>query len=222
MKLAVVIPTLDERDRIKQSVESALAPGVDVVVADGGSRDGTVEVAVRAGARVVAAPRGRARQLAIGTRAAQGEAIVLLHADTLLPEAWADGVRDALADPAVAGGCFVLRFDRRTPALRVIEWGAWLRSALFALPYGDQALFVRRQVLERIGGIPEAAIMEDLDLVRALRRCGRLVRLPMPAITSARRYEARGVFSTMLRNWGALLAWRLGLPRERVARWYGS
>jgi hypothetical protein len=134
-------------------------------------------------------------------------------------------VRDALADPAVAGGAFRFRFDRAeglSPALRGIEWGARLRVALFGLPYGDQAIFVRRRVLEAMGGVPRVPLMEDLDLVRGLRRHGRLARLALPATTSSRRYRARGVGRAFLRNLGALLAWRLGLDRARVAAWYRS
>ena len=101
-------------------------------------------------------------------------------------------VRAALADPRVVGGAFRLRFESRSPALRLIEWGARLRVALWRLPYGDQALFVRRSVLEELGGVPQAPIMEDLDLVRSLQRRGRIACLPLAVTTSARRYRAHG------------------------------
>jgi rSAM/selenodomain-associated transferase 2 len=169
---------------------------------------------------VLDAPPGRARQLQAGAAASGGEAVVFLHADTRLPAGFAAAVREALADPRVAGGSFALRFDGRARGLRIVEWGAELRRRLFALPYGDQALFARRRVLTAIGGVPDASIMEDLDLARALRRQGRLVHLALPVATSARRYRAGGVLRTMLRNWAALAAWRLGIDRERVAAWY--
>jgi rSAM/selenodomain-associated transferase 2 len=218
--LSVVIPALDEAAEIAGAVGSASEPGVEVWVVDGGSADGTPERAAAAGARVVAVGPGRARQLEAGWRAAGGEGVLFLHADTRLPPGWVGAVREALRDPAVAGGCFRLRFDGAGPALRLVEWGARLRVAWFGLPYGDQGLFARRSVLERIGGIPQTPIMEDLDLVSALRRCGRVVSLSLPAITSARRYREGGVARTMLRNWLAAGAWLLGLDRDRVAAWY--
>jgi rSAM/selenodomain-associated transferase 2 len=220
VKLAVVIPALDEHDRIVPSVQSAQLPGVEVLVVDGGSRDGTAELARGLGVRVLDVPKGRARQLAAGARTAAGNVLLFLHADSLLPGGWAEAVRAALADPGVAGGFFDLRFDERTFALRFVEWGARLRVALFSLPYGDQAIFVRREVLEEIGGVPMVPLMEDLDLVQAIKTKGKLARVPLPVVTSARRYRAGGVLSTMLRHWLALIAWRLGIDRRRVARWY--
>jgi rSAM/selenodomain-associated transferase 2 len=220
VKLAVVIAARDEAERVAASVQSARAPDVEVIVVDGGSRDATAQRARAAGARVLESAAGRARQLRAGVEAAAGDAVLFLHADTRLPPGFAAAVGEALADPRVAGGSFALRFDVRTPGLRAIEWGAELRRRFFDLPYGDQALFVRRSVLAAVGGVPDAPIMEDLDLVRAARRHGRLARLPLPVTTSARRYLAGGVLRTMLRNWAALAAWRLGLDRARVAAWY--
>jgi len=138
----------------------------------------------------------------------------------VLPVGWAGAIERALGDPGAVGGSFRLRFAERSPGLRLIEWGVRLRVALLGLPYGDQALFARREVLERIGGVPQVPIMEDLDLVRRLRREGRLARLPLAVATSARRYRARGVLRTFLRNALAALGWGLGLDRERLAAWY--
>jgi rSAM/selenodomain-associated transferase 2 len=220
VRIAVVIPTLQEADRIAQAVESARAPGVDIIVADAGSSDATRERALAAGARVVESQPGRARQLAAGARATDADAILFLHADTRLPVGWDQGVRGALADPRVAGGAFAFRFAERSPALALVEWGVRLRLALARLPYGDQAIFVRRSVLDAIGGVPQAPLMEDLDLVRAIRRAGRLALLRAPAVTSARRYLERGVFRTVARNTAALLGWALGVDRARIAAWY--
>jgi rSAM/selenodomain-associated transferase 2 len=220
VRIAVVIPTLEEEDRIAHTIQSARAPGVEIIVADGGSRDATRERAVAAGARVVAAQPGRARQLAAGLRAAEADAILFLHADTRLPPGWADALRRALADPAVVGGAFAFRFAEPGLRLRLVECGVRLRLALAGLPYGDQGLFARRSALEAIGGMPQAPIMEDLDLVRALRRRGRLALLPLAATTSARRYLERGVLRTVARNTLALLGWALGVDRARLAAWY--
>jgi rSAM/selenodomain-associated transferase 2 len=217
--LSVVIPALDEEAEIAAAVESARAPDVEVLVVDGGSRDATASLARQAGARVLAAPRGRARQLALGFEASEGDAVLFLHADTRLPPGWADAVRSALSDARVAGGAFRLCFDERGFALRVVEWGARLRAALFSLPYGDQALFARRCVVCDAGGIPQAPVMEDLDLVREIRRRGRLAKLALPARTSARRYRAHGIWRTALRHLLATAGWSLGLDRARLAAW---
>ncbi len=215
-----MIPTLQEADRIAHAIESARAPGVEIIVADGGSRDATRERAVAAGARVVAARPGRARQLAAGASATEADAILFLHADTRLLPGWADAVRAALSEPGVAGGAFRFRFAEPGLALRIVEWGVRLRLALGGLPYGDQALFARRSALDAIGGVPQAEIMEDLDLARALSRRGRLALLPLAAVTSARRYLERGVFRTVAKNTLAALAYTFGLDRARVAAWY--
>lgn len=221
MRIAVVIPARDEEVRIETAVRSARDAGVEVIVVDGGSRDATAPRAEQAGARVIASAPGRARQLAAGAEAAApAEAFVFLHADSALPAGWAAQVARALADPRVAGGAFALRFAERGMLLRLVELGVRLRLALARLPYGDQALFVRASVLRELGGVPQAPIMEDLDLVRALRTRGRLALLAAPVTTSARRYQARGVLRTMWRNWLALAAWSLGFDRARIAAWY--
>jgi rSAM/selenodomain-associated transferase 2 len=221
VRLSVVIPALDEEGQIEAAIASAAAEGVEVLVVDGGSRDATPRRARDAGATLLTCAPGRARQLGVGVRHARGDAVLFLHADTRLAPGWERAVRAALADPGVVGGAFRLRFDAASPSMRLIEWGARLRVALFALPYGDQALFARRTALEAAGGVPQVPIMEDLDLVRALQRRGRLALLALPATTSGRRYRARGVLRTWLRNALAAAAWGLGVERGRIAAWYG-
>jgi rSAM/selenodomain-associated transferase 2 len=231
VRIAVVIPALDEAEQIEAAVRSVWessgaatggTPGgmssPDVVVVDGGSLDRTVDRARAAGARVLHSPSGRALQLEAGWRATEGEVVLFLHADTRLPVGWDAALCGALSDPGVVGGAFGFRFRERRLGLAWIEWGARLRSRA-GLPYGDQALFARRSALEAIGGIPQVPIAEDLDFVRALRGRGRLALLPLDALTSARRYLARGPFRTWLRHTLALGAWRLGVDRARIARW---
>jgi len=220
VRLSVVIPALNEANRVVAAIESARAPGVEVVVADGGSRDATCELAATAGALVVNSPAGRAEQLAAGVHASGGDAILLLHADTRLPGGFDQAIANAFEDARTIGGAFRLRFEEAGWALRLVEWGVQLRVAIFGLPYGDQALFVRRRTLDAIGGIPSTPIMEDLDLVKAMRGCGRLALLDLSVTTSARRYRARGVARTLLRNAVAAAAWLFGVDRRRVADWY--
>jgi rSAM/selenodomain-associated transferase 2 len=219
VKLSVVIPALDEAERVAAAVASARAPGVEVLVVDGGSSDDTAQRAAAEGARVLRSGRGRARQLDVGVRASSGDALLFLHADTRLPAGYADAVARAFGDSRVVGGAFRLRFDARSFALRWIERGARLRSAWLGMPYGDQALFVRREALAAVGGVPQVPILEDLDLVRALKRRGRLALLPLDAVTSARRHLDGGPWRTALRHTLVALAWALGVDRARVAAW---
>ncbi|MFO0689245.1 MAG: TIGR04283 family arsenosugar biosynthesis glycosyltransferase [Myxococcota bacterium] len=227
MIVSVVIPTLDEAARIGPLVASLARvgsgplDGIEVLVVDGGSRDATVALARAAGARVLESPRGRARQLRLGGWCASGDWIVFLHADTRLPEGWAAALAGAAGDPGCAGGAFGFRIEERGFLYRWIELWVGVRNALLRLPYGDQAIFVRREVLEAMGGVPEVPILEDLDLVRGIRSRGRLALLPLPATTSGRRYAQRGGLRTILLHQWALLGWWLGLDRERLARRLG-
>jgi hypothetical protein len=219
--ISVVIPTLNEQSRIERALECSAAPGVERIVVDGGSGDGTAEAARRLGAeRVIESEPGRARQMDAGYREARGEVVLFLHADTCLEPGWSEAVTRALADPAVAGGAFQLRFDGGGWLLRAVELGARLRSRIGGLPYGDQALFVRKRALDAAGGIAPVPIFEDLDLVRLIKRSGRLALLDAPARTSARRYMRNGALRQVLRNQLALASYFLRLPRGRVAAWY--
>lgn len=219
MLIAVVIPALDEANGIEAAISSAAGSEVEVIVVDGGSRDGTRERARQAGARTINAQRGRARQLQIGFEASASEVVLFLHADTRLPRGWKCAVAEALDDPETVGGAFRLRFDERSLRMRWVEWWARLRIALLRLPFGDQAIFVRSAVLESLGGVPDVPLMEDVDLVHAMKRHGRLALLPLSATTSARRYLDRGVGRTSVLHFIAFAAWSLGVDRQRIAGW---
>ncbi len=223
MTVSVVILALNEENQVGDSVFSASAPGVEVVVVDGGSTDATRERAEAAGARVVdlgSSEAGRARQMAVGVQHSRGGIVLFLHADTRLPIGFDREIERVLSNRSTVGGAFGFRFDQRGAALRFVEFGVRVRMAVFGVPYGDQALFVRRSVLDEIGGVPQAQFMEDLDLVRAMRRRGRVAQIALPVVTSARRYVNRGVFRTMFRNWWVASGWVLGVDRGRLARWY--
>ena len=175
--ISVVIPALDEERPLAAAIRSVRADA-EVIVVDGGSSDATRDVAAREGARVLETPRGRGRQLDEGARAATGEWLVFLHADTTLERGWA-GAIGALS-PDVVGGAFRLAVDSPRAGFRAVERAVRLRLRLFALPYGDQGIFARREVYARIGGIPHLPLMEDVAFVARLRRAGRLA-FPAPA-----------------------------------------
>lgn len=219
--VSVVIPALNEEATIGRALECTRLPGVERIVVDGGSTDATREVAHALGAdRVLRSRPGRAQQLDLGFRAASGDAILFLHADTRLESCWFEALQRALARPEVAGGAFRLKFESNRSIYRLIEAAVRLRCALGKLPYGDQGLFLRRKLLDENHGVLCVPIFEDLDLVRLIRCSGRLALLESRAWTSARRYERNGVLLTLLYNSVALLTYLLDLDREAVARWY--
>lgn len=219
--ISVVIPTLDEAPRIGGLVRSLERPGVEIIVVDGGSRDATLALARFAGAIVLESERGRARQLRCGSEHANGDLILFLHADTRLPEGWHAALVRAALDPACAGGAFSFRLAERGGLFRWIEFWVAVRNALLRLPYGDQAIFVRRRVLDAIGGIANVPIFEDLDLVRGIKAQGRLDLLGLPATTSGRRYGEGRVLRTLILHQWALIGWWLGWDRGRLARRLG-
>lgn len=202
--MTIVIPTLNEKASIA-SLEPTLA-GRDIVVSDGGSTDGTREIARRF-ARVVVGPPGRAAQLNRGARAARGDVILFLHADTQLPH---------LNVPPGPGGCFLVRFD--APGLLLGMGDAYrnIRTRLFHDFYGDQAIFVRRDVFERLGGFRPLPFMEDYDFCRRLRATGRLRIVTQPAVTSARRYAGRALRCHLRHQW-MKLRHRFARPQRRGA-----
>lgn len=219
--LSVIIPTLNEARYLPQALASTRnVPGVEVIVADGGSTDATIEVAEEAGCRVLQFLPGRAGQLNAGAEAAGGDILLFLHADSRLPEGFAEAVREALDRTHVAAGAFRLHIDGPERALRWIEWGVQLRARVFQMPYGDQALFMKADTFHAAGGFPDVPIMDDFALVRRLRRLGRIVVLPQPVVTSARRWYALGPWRTMWINQKVIVGYYLGVPLERLARWY--
>ena len=218
MRLAIVVPTLDEEEALRRNLPAALAAADEVVVSDGGSRDGTLAVARAHGVRTVCGPAGRGGQLNRGAEATEAELLLFLHADTVLPADGPRRVREAVAAGAVAGA-FMLRFDADLARLRLGAWLINLRTRLTRLPLGDQAQFVTRPAFERLGGFRDWPILEDVDLMWRLRG-ERLALIDSRVTTSARRFVERGVVRTVATNWLIWLLFALGIPPWRLAGLY--
>ena len=218
MRISVVIPALNEAAAIGECLAAIPAGSDEVVVADGGSTDGTPDAAARAGARVVATERGRGPQMNAGASTATGDALLFLHADSRLPEDAFELVRRSLADEAVAGGAFHLAIDGAGWFYSFTARNANIRSKLVGAPYGDQAFFVRRAAFEALGGYRDLPWCEDLDFIRRLRRAGRVVIAPGAVWTSARRWERHGRVRVTVRNGLLFLRYWLGLLEERKTR----
>jgi rSAM/selenodomain-associated transferase 2/rSAM/selenodomain-associated transferase 1 len=219
--LSVVVPALDEAHHLKTTLAPLMRPDVEVLVADGGSRDATREVAAAHGAEVIPAPRGRAVQQNAAARHCRGAALLFLHADTLLPADYMAHIFETLLDPHLALGAFRFATDYDGFGMGLITWATQLRSTKYQLPYGDQGLFMRPEIFNQLGGFPEVAIAEDLFLVRQARDLGRIVIAPAAAVTSGRRWRRYGVVWTTLINSliaGGCLA---GVPPKYLAFLHG-
>lgn len=220
-RISVIVPTLNEEQHIGATLAHLrLAPGDEILVVDGGSQDATVPIARQYTPHVLAGRRGRALQMNDGAHHARGDFLVFVHADTLLPSDGLEQVRHTLQQPGIAAGAFRLVISPSTAALRLIAWGANMRSRWGGLPYGDQALFMSRQVFEKLGGYEEIPLMEDVRMVRALRRYGRLVILPQAVQTSGRRWQRDGVLYTSVRNVMLLTLHAWGVSPHTLQKWY--
>ena len=191
--LSVIIPTLDEAQHITDAIARVQGPDIEVIVADGGSRDNTAVLARQAGACVVRTPAGRAVQQNTAAAHATGHVLLFLHADTRLPRNFANLIFDGLLDSRVVAGAFKFKTDLDHWAMAVVEQCAHIRSKLFQMPYGDQALFLERRTFQAVGGFPHTPIAEDLMLVRKLSAIGHIRILPAKAVTSARRWRRLGI-----------------------------
>jgi len=223
-RLSVIIPTLNEAQRLAETLLAVRGrcvekEALEILVADGGSEDDTTKIAQQHAAQVVACRRGRGVQMNAGAALASGETLLFMHADAQLPERWDAILRDTLGDKAVAGA-FRLRIDRDTPALRMVAHMANLRSQLLKRPYGDQGLFLSAKTFYDLQGFRNWPLMEDFELVQRLGKLGPIALAPEAMTVSARRWQSRGVMRTTCLNQAIVLAWRMGISPQRLARWY--
>ncbi len=221
MDISIIIPALNEASNISATLATTHSVSTaEVIVVDGGSADDTVAVAESFGAKVLLTQAGRARQMNAGATEASGDVLLFLHADTRLPEDFDAHIRDALSEPGAIAGAFRLELDGTQRGLRFIEMMANWRSRRLQMPYGDQAIFIRTEVFHRFGGFPQMPLMEDFEMMRRLRKHGRIVIAPVPVVSSARRWLKLGIFRTTLINQIVIAAYLAGAKPERIVRWY--
>jgi rSAM/selenodomain-associated transferase 2 len=223
--VSVIIPVYREAEHIEATIRSLDSAAHDVphevIVVDGDPAGGTIASLPECGVNKLTAPKGRARQMNAGAVRAAGDILLFLHADTLLPSGALRKIIRVMEDPRYVGGAFALGFQARGWVYAVTGMCASLKHRLTRVPYGDQAIFMRKDYFESLGGYPEIPLMEDVELMkRVKRRGGRIVLLPDAVATSARRWEADGILYTMVRNWTLQALYLFGVPAERLVRYY--
>lgn len=251
MKIAVIIPTLNEERALPDTLQRTTALGFDdIIVVDGGSTDRTQEI-VRSlagdeqwaigdrqktgsseivpahsplpiASRLLAAPAGRAKQMNAGASHSQADVLLFLHADTHLPDEARQAIERVMDDPAYVGGRFDVRFERDTGLAWLIARLISLRSRWSGIATGDQALFVRHEVFAQLGGFTDIPIMEDVDFTRRLKRAGRVAPLRAHVVTSYRRWDRHGALRTIVLMWALRLLYWLGVHPNRLKNLYAS
>lgn len=221
-RISIIIPVLNEAaDTIRSTLASVRnVKNVEVIVVDGGSQNETVALVQSWGVKVLFSTAGRAYQMNAGATAATGDILLFLHADTSLPLGFEKLVPLTLAQSGTVAGAFELKINSPMRSLRLVEKMVNWRSRFFSLPYGDQAIFLKASVFHDIGGFPDLPIMEDFELIRCLRRLGRIAIVPTPVLTSARRWHKLGVLKTTLINQIVILGYFLGVPSSHLVKFY--
>ena len=226
-RISIVIPVLEEADQIGATLDAlSAAAGIEdaeILVVDGHPEKTTIRVLPEGPVRGIRGPRGRGAQMHAGAKAASGTVLLFLHADTRLEADALLRIQAVVRDPGIAGGAFDLGIDTPGAVYRVIEWGASLRSRLTRVPYGDQALFFRKSAYFRIGGFRPIPLMEDVDLMRRLKKSGEKIRFISRRVwTSPRRWQQEGILYCTLRNYALIFLYYLGASPEQLARYYRS
>ncbi len=219
--VSIIVPALNEEQRIEDALRRLRHdfPDCELVVVDGGSTDRTSDLAGR-WARTLRSAPGRARQMNAGAAVTRGEVLWFVHVDTRVPAEALGLLRRVVADPSVVGGGLRLRFDQRSPGLDWLAFTSNVRARCLHWVFGDQAMFVRREVFDSVGGFPELPLMEDLELSRRLCRRGRLAVLPATATASSRRIAEQGVWRMIALMQYLKLQYFLGVDPERIRRRY--
>jgi rSAM/selenodomain-associated transferase 2 len=225
MKISVIIPALNESEAIHAAISSIKTAADDVpfeiIVVDGDAAGSTIQHISDAEVIIIISPRGRAVQMNAGATRASGDVLLFLHADTVLPPKALASIVEALSDKCFIGGAFDLAIQNRRFIFRAISKAASFKHRLTRVPFGDQAIFLRRNCFDALGGYPEIPLMEDVALMKRIKQQGgRIVILSQAVKTSPRKWESEGVLYTIFRNWAVQALYLFGVPAERLVQYY--
>ncbi|MBD2390102.1 TIGR04283 family arsenosugar biosynthesis glycosyltransferase [Aphanizomenon flos-aquae NRERC-008] len=221
--ISIIIPTLNEADNIQEAIiSSQIGSHIEIIIVDGGSQDQTLLIAKSLNVQAIISSPGRAHQMNAGAMAASGEILLFLHADTRLPTNFDQMIRTTLAKPGIVAGAFTLQINSPHWGLRLVEFGVKWRCNLWQMPYGDQGIFLTKDVFQQVGNFPQIPIMEDFELMRKLKTLGKIYLLPTPVITSPRRWLKKGILQTTLGNQIIIIAYLLGISPNQIRNWYSS
>ncbi len=223
--MSVIIPVLHESFLINEAIRAIKSQKAkrmpEILVVDGDSEGNTVTAIVEPDVVKITGPRGRARQMNEGARHARGDILLFLHADTRLPENGIERILSVMEGDGVIAGAFDLGIGSKQFSLRLIAFVASIRSRLTGIPFGDQGMFIRRDLFLSMGGFRDIPLMEDIDIMRRIKeRAGRIVILPEQAVSSARRWEREGVFRCTIRNWFIQVLYYLGVSPHKLVKYY--
>lgn len=223
--ISVILPVLDESVRINEVISRLRAQDseawTEIIVVDGHPEGSTINAITADGVQKVIAERGRAHQMNYGAALASGNILLFLHADTLLPSKAFPLIHEAMSDKRIVAGAFDLGIDTDRRLFRITEKYVFLRTRLTRVSFGDQAIFIRKDYFDGIGGYREIPIMEDVELMKRIRKRGdKIVVIPEKVRTSPRRYEQEGIMYATLRNWMLQILYALGVSPERLVKWY--
>ena len=223
MRFSIIMPVLNEESVLEQQLiqlsRQCAQQDYELLIVDGGSHDGTPDIAQRYG-QVISSARGRAIQMNAGAAAASGDVLLFLHADTLLPDDAFPAIEKALASPRVVGGAFRLCFNCDRWPYKLVAFSINLRSHLSKVFTGDQAYFIRAASFRAVGGYPDQPLMEDLEIITRLRKIGKVVLLPQYVTTSARRHEKLGLARSVLFMWYMRTLYRFGVSPAQLQHMY--
>ena len=221
--ISIIIPVLNEEAHLGSCIEAVRQndASCEIIIVDGGSFDRTIEIAESfQGVKVMKTPKGRGLQMNAGAFSAAGDILLFLHADTTLEDGWGRAIASAVKDSSLAGGAFTFAIKNPAKKYRAVEQWVKFRCLLFRLPYGDQAIFVKREVFQKLGGYKNIPLMEDVDLVERMKRLGRIVILETRALTSERRWGRKGLIYTAVLNQWIMFLYKIGVSPQKLARLY--
>lgn len=223
--ISIILPVWKETSIINHTVANILSldykGDVEIIVVDGSAEGETIHALQNKGVRRAVSEKGRSRQMNTGATIARGGILFFLHADTLLPRDALRAISSVMQGRELVGGAFDLGIDSPRSVFRLIETAASLRSRITRVPYGDQGIFIRKDYFHAIGGFKEIPLMEDVDLMRRIKKAeDKICILPLKVKTSPRRWEKEGILRCTLRNWSLIALYYLGFPPEKLAKHY--